>query len=332
MTQGPDGAPLVSLILTTYERPELAKQAVKSMADQTYENTEIIIVEDSGRKTIENWVRKKYEEITFIRHDQNKGLAAARNTGIDAASGKYVAFLDDDDEWLPKKTKKQVTKAEDLLPNRNLGVIYCGIKDVFEHKSHIEIRLPKNNGNLKKEIVNKGARTLSSSYLFLKEAIDDAGEFDESLPSSIDHDIWMSLATAGYSVEIIKEPLVIKHHSDNREEITSNTEKRIVGVRKYTEKWKPVYQQWFGEAEGKRYAKEYFTDVVGRLAVKKLFNLRFNDALRAIIAVVKYNPRYLPVFFYLSKHTLILGGSRLLPQQVKTAIKNFFKKIKNYNM
>jgi glycosyltransferase involved in cell wall biosynthesis len=319
-----DSTPLVSLVLTTYQRPEMAKRAVESMISQTYENTEVIVVEDAGDTSIREWIKENHDEITFIRNDHNQGLAAARNIAIDVSSGKCIAFLDDDDEWYPTKTEKQVQEAERLLPEHNLGVVYCGVEDYFEFESRKQIRLPKNEGRLRKEIMTKGARTLSSSHLFLREALLEVGGFDESLPSSIDHDIWMKLAVGGYEVGTVKEPLVIKRHSDDREEITSDPNARIEGVRKYTKKWRPTYKKWFGSHEGNKHVNKYFADVVGRLTVRKAFTLELGDCANGVVALFTHNPRNPYNLYYLAKHGVVVGGSRLLPKPIKRMIKKSF--------
>ena len=318
-----DPNPLVSLVLTTYERPELAKRAVDSMIAQTYENTEVIVIEDAGETTIHDWIKKNYGDINFIRHDQNQGLAAARNTGLDVASGKYISYLDDDDEWLPSKTEKQVEKGEYLIPDRDLGVVYCGIKDHFEFESRTAIRLPENEGLLRQEIMNKGARTLSSSCLFLRDALLNVDGYDELLPSSIDHDIWMKLAVHEYEVASIKEPLVIKRHSHNREEITSNINVRIKGTKKYTEKWRSTYKDWFGPREGDNYANQYFADVVSRITVRKAFKLKLYDSATGLVALFSYKPFNPYNVYYLIKYCLIIGGSWFLPDPVKDTIRNY---------
>jgi len=319
--------PVVSLILTTYERPELAKRALRSMLDQTYESTEVMIVEDAGETTIEPWVERNHDQVTFVRHSENRGLAAARNTGIDASSGKYVAFLDDDDEWEPRKTARQVSRAEQLLPGRDLGVVYCGVRHEFEESSRTKVRLPENNGDLREEIKRDGAKTLSSSYLFVREALLNVNGFDESLPSSIDHDIWMSLAVAGYEVDALKEPLVVKHQSSERTEMTSDVETRIAGIDQYTKKWRETYCEWFGFEAGNAYADEYFARVIGRLAIRKALNVEFGDAATALTAVFRRSGLNRNTVALLVHHFLLIFGGRALPHVHKKRLKWAYRRI-----
>jgi hypothetical protein len=119
----------------------------------------------------------------------------------------------------------------------------------------------------------------------------DVGGFDESLSSSIDHDIWMSLATNGYHAIALDEPLVISYIS-GRESMMTDTEPRIEGVRQYVKKWTPIYKEWFGPEKGTQYGERYFARVITRLASEKVVNLEFTEAWRAIFAIFEYSSQY----------------------------------------
>ncbi|MFB6284675.1 MAG: glycosyltransferase family 2 protein, partial [Halobacteria archaeon] len=193
------GKPVVSAIITTYQRHELCKRAVNSVLDQTYEDIELTVVEDGSNSGIDSWLDKKISDAEYVKHEENRGLAAARNTGIEHTTGELVAFLDDDDGWKPTKIEKQVEKINSLSDRvkRNLGVVYCGIERRTPEGDLKSVGRTENEGFLNESIKRKGASTNPSSFLFPRQAIQDVGGFDESLPSSIDHDIWMKLATHG---------------------------------------------------------------------------------------------------------------------------------------
>src|SRR5690625_2563800 len=98
--------PLVSVIIPTYKRPHMLARAIESVLNQTYINIEIIIVDDNSiessyrKETIEFMRRySEYNNILYVKHKENKGGSVARNTGIAIAKGKFVTFLDDDDEY-----------------------------------------------------------------------------------------------------------------------------------------------------------------------------------------------------------------------------------------
>jgi glycosyltransferase involved in cell wall biosynthesis len=103
-----DQNPCVSVIIPTYNRAEMLIRAIRSVLKQTYEDYEIIVVDDGSTDDTAK-VMKAYEndKFKYIRYSLNKGGAFARNLGLDSSRGKYIAFLDSDDEWLPTKLEKQ---------------------------------------------------------------------------------------------------------------------------------------------------------------------------------------------------------------------------------
>src|SRR6056297_2055943 len=108
-----DIEPLVSVNLTTYNRAHLLHRAIKSVLNQAYKNLEIIIVDDGSDdntyEVLEN-LGKNDNRINYIKHAKNRGNAAARNTALKNSSGEYIAFMDDDDEWIdPHKIEKQIS-------------------------------------------------------------------------------------------------------------------------------------------------------------------------------------------------------------------------------
>src|SRR5699024_744473 len=119
---------LVSVIIPTFKRKkEIVRRAVKSVMAQTYQNIEIIIVDDSPEEFQGSIKIKEYldslkdERVKYIKHSENKGANAARNTGIRNSKGNFLAFLDDDDEWLPMKIEKQIQQ----FKCDQIGMVYC---------------------------------------------------------------------------------------------------------------------------------------------------------------------------------------------------------------
>ena len=123
----------VSVIIPTYKGSDNIERAVKSVLNQTYQPTEVIVVDDNGigteaqtetEKIIEQF--KGLDNFKYIPHDMNKNGAAARNTGISASSGEYLCFLDDDDEYLPHKVESQVSEFEKL--DETYGMMVGSVK------------------------------------------------------------------------------------------------------------------------------------------------------------------------------------------------------------
>lgn len=172
--------PLVSVVIPTYNRLEELERAVRSVLKQTFDNLEIIVVNDSKsefavKKLIYGF---KDSRIKYFKNRRRKGGSGARNTGILNANGRYIALLDDDDEWMPKKLEKQIQKIEKL--DSNWGGCYCGYKRIegLEWKEYNCLK----EGDIKKEyLLNKSPICGGSTLLFKKSVLNYIGLFDEEL-------------------------------------------------------------------------------------------------------------------------------------------------------
>lgn len=199
--------PEVSVIIPTYNRSHQIGRAIRSVLYQTFQDFEIIVVDDASTDNTERIVRALNDErIRYIRHDLNKGGGASRNTGINASLGEYIAFLDDDDEWLEDKLKKQIETIRNL-PHEIWGGIYCSFFYIMDGKTKTIKAVLR--GNFTKEILNNeimmGAS--SSTLLFSKEAIKETGLFDETFER---HQDWEYLIRffRKYKLFSLEEPLV----------------------------------------------------------------------------------------------------------------------------
>lgn len=277
----------LTVCITTYNRYEQAKRAINSVITQTYQPDEIVVVEDGSDSGIKDWIHNTFPcKINYIKHENNKGLAAARNTGLNKSSCEWIAYLDDDNEWLPDRLEESIKllKSFDYSNIKNVACIQAGTYTCDSEGNIVNTSLPRNDGNLKKSIMKYGASTLQSSFFFKKEALDYVNGFDEKLVSGIDHDIWMKLAVADYETIGLKKSLVVIHQ-DNIETMMTNTDKRIEGILQYVDKWTPTYIDWFGEKEGQIYAKRYFTIVISRLVLSNLKLKRYRDVLKSIYRI-----------------------------------------------
>lgn len=314
----------VTAVVTTYNRFELAKRAIRSVILQTYSPLEIIVVEDSGNSGIEGWLTQFCDQnIKYILHPTNRGLAAARNTSIGMAEGEYIAFLDDDDEWKPTRVEKQIDliKALGERARKKCGVVSCCVETIIDNGKYISIGRAGNVGNMKEAIIKDGMMTPSSTFLFSKLALQEVNGFDEILPSSIDHDIWMSLAVRGYDAWAVEEPLAIDHGRRGRLTMMSDTSRRIKGVRMYVEKWMPVFQEWFGEVAGLKYGKRYFSIVIITLVVNKGLAGDFREAWEALKAVYYFNDERFYNLKILFQMLFIRVAKRITPYRLRRFLK-----------
>ncbi|MBA7689290.1 Undecaprenyl-phosphate 4-deoxy-4-formamido-L-arabinose transferase [subsurface metagenome] len=223
--------PTVSVIIPTYNRAHLVSRAIESVLNQTYQDFEIIVVDDGSTDDTEEIVRSfKNERIRYIRHEKNKGAAAARNTGIKVAKGEYIAFQDSDDEWLPEKLEKQMKVFENVP--QEVGVVYTDMWTITRNKKRYfySPKIMPENKIIYKRVLNYGVMNIGiQTALIKKEAFDKAGVFDEKLPRFIDLELFIRLLKYYYFYHI-KEPLVNYFHTP--ESISSNT-KAIITARKF---------------------------------------------------------------------------------------------------
>lgn len=201
--------PRVSVILTTYNRAELVGRAIQSVLDQTLRDFELIVVDDASEDDTADIIEGFDDpRITYIRHDENRGGAAARNTGIKEASGEYIAFLDSDDKWLEDKLEKQV----EALRNRpdNWGAIYC-----LHYNESGEVIGTTHEGVFIYEILAEKAKTGgSSSFLLRREVIDEVGLWDESFDRHQDYE-YIIRVMKEFEVGVLEEPLFVRFQTPN---------------------------------------------------------------------------------------------------------------------
>ena len=122
---------MVSVIITTCKRePEMVERAIASVAGQSYHNWELIIIDDSPesydkRDQVYSMIQRYSDKYTvfYHRNEENSGACYSRNRGLEIAKGEYIAFLDDDDEWLPEKLAEQVRIIE-ATPEK-VALVYC---------------------------------------------------------------------------------------------------------------------------------------------------------------------------------------------------------------
>lgn len=187
-------SPVVSVVIPAYNRAHLISRAIASVLNQTYQDFEIIVVDDASSDNIEEIVNSLDDErIRYIRHATNKGAGAARNSGITAAQGIYIALLDSDDEWFPEKLEKQVDRFD--LSGEKTGVVYNGHLIVAENTNEIIARnFPTVRGNVYIHALRYCLVGGGSTAMVKRECFQKAGLFDERLPSLEDWELWIRIA------------------------------------------------------------------------------------------------------------------------------------------
>ncbi len=199
--------PKVSVVIPTHNRAELLGVAITSVLEQSFQDFEMIVVDDHSPDHTAQVVQCFHDgRIKYLCHATNKGGAAARNTGIVNSSGKYIAFLDDDDEWLPEKLEMQVALLENSPPE--VGCIYTSYLVVDRSSGNIlGQKIVAERGDLSTALLSGNCLGGTSSVLVRKECFDKVGLFDETLPSFQDYDVWIRLSQKFY-FDFINRPLL----------------------------------------------------------------------------------------------------------------------------
>lgn len=234
----------VSVIITTYKRKmEILSRAIRTVKAQTYQEIELIVVNDYPSykdRIIE--VLKDYPDVKLISHEKNQGACASRNDGIAAATGKYIALLDDDDEWETNKIETQLT----YLIEKNADMVYCTGRYCCPDGSEFGMDFIHDvDEDPLKDLLMGNCMGGCSFPLMKKDILLSVGGFDVQMPSSQDYDLWIRIAKTG-KVVFLNEPLV-KYNLQN-DSISSDATKRISGYYKLLAKHRTLFRQYPGTA------------------------------------------------------------------------------------
>jgi glycosyltransferase involved in cell wall biosynthesis len=193
--------PLVSIIVPTYNRAALLRETITSVLAQTYPAIELIVVDDGSTDATPELLASYGDRIRVIRK-QNGGGTAARNTGLAAARGAYVSFLDHDDLLLPEKIARQVA----LLERRpELGAVHCRWYFIDREGARIDTIGMLPAGDLLAPLT-LGCFIWSGGPLIRRSVLAEVGGFDPAIWSS-DWDMWLRIARAGHHFGCVQEPL-----------------------------------------------------------------------------------------------------------------------------
>ena len=209
--------PKVSVIVTTYNRAALLPRAVDSVLAQTYEDFELIIVDDcSTDDTPEVMQSFADPRIRTARHQENKGHSSALNTGIALARGDSIGFLDDDDEWVGDKLSRQMRTLEACDPR--VGLVYSWFDRVTAGSG---VRRPGGrsviSGDISEAMLGWALPAPPSTYLVRTEAARAIGGFDAALTMANDRD-FLSRLSMHWHVAVVPDVLMLMHEGHRRSE------------------------------------------------------------------------------------------------------------------
>lgn len=209
-----ENQPLISVIIPTHNRAELLKRAVDSVLEQTWHNLELIIVDDASDDTTQEVLSEFEREypVKNIRNHLSKGAAASRNVAIENASGEFIAGLDDDDYWRPKRLELLMEEFSEGYAGvtSNDRMDFGGKEVVWKKKPVITLDDLLYYNQVGNQILTK------------KEYLLEVGGYDENLPSAQDYDLWIRLAHDFGPIKTAPHTLQVVNMSDDRESITTS--------------------------------------------------------------------------------------------------------------
>ena len=224
--------PLVSVIIPTYNRGWIIKEAIDSVLEQDFIDYELIVVDDGSTDNTSDILQSYGNTITVI-YQSNRGVSAARNRGVGASTGQLIAFLDSDDLWLPRKLSRQVAffhaQPDAMINQTEEQWIRNGVRVNPKNRHH------KFSGMIFERSLE--LCLVSPSAVMLRRHLFEAvGMFDESLPACEDYDLWLRISCR-YPVYLIETPLIVKRggHDDQLSRAAGLDKFRIRALRKIIE-------------------------------------------------------------------------------------------------
>lgn len=229
--------PLVSVNITTYNRAHLLPRALNSILSQEYGNIEVNVVDDhSDDDTLEvvRHFQKHDPRIELFHHKKNKGNAEARNTALKNCNGMYVAFMDDDDEWIDKE---KISKQVGILNfNSDIGIV-CSSVRIYKNEKEIKDKYISRPDNIVKYILSKNGIIYSPTVMTREKTLREASGFDAKLSKGVDSDFYRKcIVHLGVNVWFMPEITTV---------IYEHNEERMTPVNNMSKTWQLIRRQFY---------------------------------------------------------------------------------------
>lgn len=233
---------MLTVAITTYNRWGLCLKALRSVCGQEGVDMEVVLVDDCSADPmpveIKEFIDKNH--VKYIRHKTNKGLAAARNTAIKAARGKYFSFCDDDDQWPADMASGLVRAMENAPEGVGMGVgmplaRQRACEDLLEGYPKLT------------NLMLHGFTPPVGGQIYLTDLVREAGGYTPEVKSGVDHDLWINLLKANPGVAVSWGEPVKVGANPGRERMTTNENKRRQGVHDALNIWQPKITAALGE-------------------------------------------------------------------------------------
>lgn len=314
-----DDQPLVSVILPTYNRPELVVTAVESVFDQTYANLEIIVVDDGSDVPVASLLAdvpsQSDVKVTLRRHEGNRGANAARNTGIKTATGDYIAFLDDDDYWAPEKTELQLAALQSA--DDPVAVAFTGQLCVNGSGTITNVNRPVTRGEFLEQLVGGARFGTFSTVMVRADVFDRTGLLDERFPCWQDREWYFRLADH-YDFVALPELLTVRRYTDEPQISDDFPTKRDVAYPLMADKHRNR-----AATLGRRYERQFLAVTARSVAASGINAGYYTDAVKLLARSIRLYPLLPRTYVYLFtaiggpvSHRLVRDCKRLINRHV----------------
>lgn len=303
----------ISVVIPTYNRAELLYNSINSVLSQTFSDFELIVVDDcSPDNTSAVLGSFSDKRLRVLRNSSNKGIAAVRNIGVTNSNGQYIAFLDDDDEWLPDKLEKQM-KVLKSGPG-SLVCVYSGSLIIGPGGDVVRTSVPIYRNKVLNELLLGNFITTSTVFL-KKSCFEKTGLFDEDIPFGEDYDMWIRIAEH-FEYDFVPEPLT--RYRVHPGSLTRNYAKVISGLVKILSKHERLFA---------RHKRAYSNHML-ILGVIYCYSGRTREGIKTFMKAIRAYPFDARLYYNLMLATLGTdtfvklkeAKSRYFPQRVKESM------------
>lgn len=294
--------PLVSVVVPTNGRPDFLLGALRSIGDQTYDPIELIVIDDGSPQPVEPLLddidTARFDRVEWLRNEENRGANAARNKGIQTASGEIIAFLDDDDRWTPTVVERYVEAFED--GGQSVGVVTVGVRTVDEHGTQIGVALPSIEGDALDALLDGVLVGSFSRFAVRADVIEAAGPLEERLPCWQDWEIQFRLAFH-CDFAAISEPLVVRTRGEHNQISDDFEQRRDVAYPMLLQR----HRRAIRVERGSRAERRFVALLSRSLAFSALETDRYREAFRYLYRSLRHDPYALRTYLYVA---LASGG------------------------
>ena len=297
---------LVSVIIPTYKRAKYIDRAIQSVLNQTYQNFELIVVddndEDSEDRKYTSDLMKQYddnEKVIYLKHKKNMNGAVARNTGIKQARGEFITFLDDDDYYLPKRLEIMVSS----LKNSEYSAAYSSVV-IVKNKEIQNIKFASKSGNLQSEILKLNTFFgTGSNMFFVASAIKQINGFDETFLRHQDLEVLVRFFNY-FKIKNVEDVLVVRNLDDRIN--SPNFDKVILYREKFLNTFSNEINKYDSNTKRQIYLSNYeniYTTMIENKCYKEKekirafmqnYNIKLNWKVRLRL-FLKYCNNYIPI-------------------------------------